>query len=384
MAYIIDAHQDLAYNALTFGRNYLQSAGETRRQEQGGPTPQRNGHTLLGWPDYQRGQIAALFGTLFLTPRRYQRASWETQVFSDTQQAYQRNQEQLNFYRRLTDENPDQFRLVLTRQDLSEVLAPWEKSPAYLPAESDNQPGSQDVEPDPRPSVTHPVGIVLLMEGAEGIHSPKELEEWYERGVRLLGPVWAGTRFCGGTYEPGDFTAEGFELMEVMASLGLTLDISHMTEASALQALDRYEGPIIATHANARALIKGADNERHLTDRTIRQLIERDGVMGVLPYNRFLDRDWYSGGDRRSVTLHTLAAHIDHICQIAGNSLHVGIGTDFDGGFGWPDVPYGIETIADLQKLAPTLKEIGYSDESIDDIFGRNWRRHLERSLPER
>jgi membrane dipeptidase len=200
--------------------------------------------------------------------------------------------------------------------------------------------------------------------------------------VRLAGMVWAGTRLCGGSYEPGEFTSEGHAMMEVMADLGFTLDLSHMTEESALQALDRYPGAMIASHANARALLRGIEGERHFTDRAIRRLVERDGIMGVIPYNRFLKTTWSEGSNRDTVTLTTLVAHIDHICQIAGDALHVGIGSDFDGGFGWPSVPKEINTIADLQKLAPILAERGYDEESIALILGGNWRRHLERTLP--
>ena len=378
MPIIIDAHQDIAYNALTFGRDYLRSAVETREAEKDGPTPQRTGHTLLGWPEYQRGQVAVIFSTLFLAPQRYQGGPWETQVFADASQARKLYEKQLNYYRRLCDEHPDQFRLVRGQGDLRQVLEPWEAQPAYLPLPT----AAPAEEADARPTVTHPVGLVLLMEGAEGLRAPEELEEWWEMGVRMVGPVWAGTRFCGGSYEPGEFTSEGLALLEVMGGLGMTLDISHMTEVSALQALDRYEGPLIASHANARAIIKGVEGERQLTDTTIRRLIERGGVMGVLPFNRFLRPDWRNDDDRRLVTLHTLAAHIDHICQLAGDALHAGIGTDFDGGFGWPAVPLEINTIADLQKLAGVLTEYGYSQESIGDIMGNNWRRHLERTLP--
>ncbi len=374
---IIDAHEDIAYNTLTFGRNYLRSAAETRRIEKDTETPRRTGHTTLGWPEYQRGQVAVIFATLFLAPRRYASGSWETQVFVDSSDTARLLENQLNFYRRLTDDHPDQFQLIYNKKDLQAVLKPWQEEPAFL-LEPGNEPAGE-----PRKTVTHPVGLVLLMEGAEGIRAPEEMEDWWEAGVRLAGPVWAGTRYCGGTFEPGEFTREGYALLEVMAGLGYTLDISHMTEASALQALDRYEGPVVATHADARALIKGAEGERQLTDRTIRRLIERDGIMGVLPYNRFLRPGWADSDDRQQVTLRTLAAHIDHICQIAGDALHAGIGTDFDGGFGWPAVPYEIDTIADLQKLAPVLVEYGYSEESIADILGNNWRRHLERTLPE-
>ena len=378
MPWIIDAHEDLAYNALSFQRDHLKSAAETRLKEKDGLTPQRNGQTLLGWPDYQRGQVAAVFGTLFLAPRRFGSSEWETQAYSDPEQAHSLYEKQLAYYRRLCEDHPDHFRLVVNQKDLQEVLAPWDKTPAHLRAEE-----TSAEEEDPRPSVTHPVGIVLLMEGAEGIRSPEDMEYWWEKGVRLAGPVWAGTRFCGGTMIPGEFTREGLSLLEIMAGLGYTLDLSHMNEVSSLQALDRYDGPVVATHANARALLKDAEGERQFTDHTIRRLIERDGVIGVVPYNRFLHRGWQNTDDRHTITLRHLVAHIDHICQLAGNARHVGLGTDFDGGFGWPAVPYEIGTITDLQKLVPLLAEYGYNEESIAAILGENWRRQLERNLPQ-
>lgn len=381
MPYIIDAHQDLAYNALSFQRDILRSAAETRQSEVGSLTPQHNGQTLLGWPDYQRGQVAVVFGTMFLAPRRYGSSDWETQVYEDGNQAYALYNNQNAFYRRLCDDHPDQFRLIRTQSDLKNVITPWEQQPAVLPATS-SVSTAPDVDEEPIATITHPVGIVILLEGAEGIRTPRDMEYWWEMGVRAAGPVWAGTRFCGGTLEQGDFTNEGYALLEIMAELGYTLDISHMNEVSALQALDRYEGPIIASHANARTLIKNIEGERQLTDRTIRRLIERDGVMGVVPFNRFLLHDWSLTDNRQLVTLHTLISHIDHICQLAGDDQHVALGTDFDGGFGWPAVPYEIDTIADLQKLIPLLGEYGYSDSSIANILGGNWRRHLEKSLP--
>jgi membrane dipeptidase len=381
MTFLIDAHLDMAYNALTFGRDYLRPAAETRRLEQDGPTPERTGHSLLGWPELQRGQVALVIGTLFAPPRRYGSKSWEVLAFADSAQAHRSYQQQLNYYRRLCDEHPDHFRLVRSQADLRDVLAPWEAQPAYLPP---NRPQTlEEAEKGPWPeTVTHPVGIVLSMEGLEGLRAPDELEEWWGMGVRLAGMVWAGTRLCGGTFEPGGFTSEGLAVMEVMAELGFTLDLSHMTEESTLQALDRYPGAIIASHANARALLRGIEGERHFTDRTIRRLIERDGIMGVIPFNRFLKTSWSPGSQRDSVTLETLVAHIDHICQIAGDALHVGLGSDFDGGFGWPSVPEEIDTIADLQELAPILAQHGYETESIALILGGNWRRHLERTLP--
>ena len=383
MPYLIDSHEDMAYNALMFGRNYLRSAGETRRLEEGSPAVERNGYTLLGWPDYQRGQVAAIFGTIFTTSTRYASGAWDTMAYKDLAQAGEIMRAQLNYYRRLCDDHPDQFRLIRTAKDVGEIITPWEQAPAaYVPPKTEQELEASAKSGEAQPSITHPVGILVLMEGLEGIRAPEEMEAWWEMGARIAGPVWAGGRFCGGTIEKGDFTREGLELLDIMGSLGFTLDISHMNEVSALQALDRYAGPVAASHANCRALLKGTESERQLTDATIRRLIERGGVMGVIPFNKFLKVNWARGGDRQSITLRTLAAHIDHICQLAGDALHAGIGTDFDGGFGWPDVPYEINTIADLQKLAAVLGEFGYNEEQVAQIFGGNWQRHLERNLP--
>jgi membrane dipeptidase len=365
MAFIIDAHEDIAYNVLSFNRDYRKSAAETRRLEAGTPTPGITGDTVLGWPEYQRGQVAVIFSTLFIAPRSHAGGPWESQTFDDSASAHRLYQKQLDYYRNLTGEHPEEFRLIRTKSDFQAVIQAWETGPANPP------------------EVTHPVGLVLLMEGGEGLESPRELEEWWQYGLRIFGPVWAGTRWCGGMYENGGFTNEGRELLEVLSGLGYILDLAHMTEKSAREALDRYEGPIIASHANSRELIHGAYGERHLTDATIRDLIEHDGVIGVLPFNQFLVPEWKKTDPRTEVTLDHLIAHIDHICQLAGNAQHAALGTDFDGGFGWPAVPYEIDTIADLQKLGDRLIQRGFTQDEVKLIFNGNWQRVLERGLPE-
>ena len=203
------------------------------------------------------------------------------------------------------------------------------------------------------------------------------------RSVRIIGTAWAGTRFCGGTREPGPLTREGFQLLEQMASFGLTLDLSHMDRQAALQALDFYPAGIIASHSNALALLKGEDSNRHLKDDVIRLLIQRNGVIGIVPANPFLNPDWRAGAPRSSVTLAHVVAQIDYICQIAGNAHHVGLGTDFDGGWGLQSMPVEIDSISDLQKLGPKLVEKGYSEQDIAGILGGNWIHHLQASLPE-
>jgi membrane dipeptidase len=367
---LIDSHEDLAYNIVCFGRDYIHSAAERRTSELGGEIPALAGTALLGWPDYQRGQVAIVFGTLFAAPRRQKEGDWDTQSYADFEQAHQLYSTQLDAYHRLTDENPDHFRLIKSPGDLKTVLGGWQEN-SLTPAPLPQGEGKA-------------VGIVVLMEGAEGVRQPAELEEWWARGVRLIGPAWAGTRFCGGTRAPGPLTPDGYALLEAMGSLGFGLDLSHMDVKAALQALEVYPGTVVASHSNAAALVKDADTNRHLPDDVIRGLLERDGVIGILPYNRFLLAGWKRGDRRELVTLQQhVVAQIDYICQMAGDAHHVGIGSDFEGGFGVECVPAEVDTIADLQKLGPLLADRGYSDDDIAAIFHGNWLRKLEQILAE-
>lgn len=358
---IVDAHIDLAWNMLSFGRDYTLSAGEIRRREKGTLIPDHNGEALVGWPDFQRGQVAIVFSTLFASPIRRQAAAWDHQVYSTTTQARSMYRAQLDTYYRLVEEHPDKFRLVTVQGDLCKVLDHWKD-----PAQS-----------------AHPVGLVPLMEGAEAIEDPGELEEWWRRGLRLIGPAWVGTRFCGGSGEPGPLTPDGYALLEGMAAFGFVLDISHMDERAALQALDFYPGAVIASHSNALALLKGVDSNRHLSDAVIRALLERNGIIGIVPIGSFLLPGWKAGDPRELVGLERVAAQIDYICQMAGDAWHVGLGTDFDGGFGVQSAPPELDSSADLPKIGALLAERGYAETDIAAILGENWISLLRRALPD-
>jgi membrane dipeptidase len=198
----------------------------------------------------------------------------------------------------------------------------------------------------------------------------------------LIGPAWAGNRFCGGTHEPGPLTDDGRALLDAMAAIGFALDVSHMDPPAALEAADRYEGLICATHANAKTLLKGSESNRHLTDELIAALLERDAVIGAVPYNLFLYPDWRKGARSELCSLDMVVDHIDYICQMAGDARHAGLGSDFDGGFGLQSVPPELDNLADLQKLGPLLAARGYSEEDIAAILGGNWLRSLRQFLP--
>ena len=359
---IVDSHQDLAWNILSFGRDYLRSVEETRRLEKGGLTVDRNGDTLLGWPEYQEGEVAVIFATLFSTPARWA-YEWETYVYKTFEEANKQYRQQMDLYHRLTDDHPDKFRFINSASGLDEVLASQQKA---------NPAGGG-----------YPVGLLPLMEGAECITRLDELEDWWGLGLRFIGPAWAGTRFCGGTKEPGPLTDEGRSLLAAMADHEFTLDLSHMDEPAALESLDIYPGHVVVTHGNCLALMPGHEFNRHLSDRVIHGILERDGIIGVVPFNTFLKDGWLKGkSSREEVSIERLVDHIDHICQLAGDARHVGIGTDFDGGFGLQSTPNEIDTIADLQKLVPLLLARGYSQKEAAAVLGGNWIDVLHRSLP--
>ena len=357
---IVDAHEDLAFNMLTLGRDYAKPVEETRRREIGSDIVKRQGDTTISWQEYQRGRIALVFATIFAIPvRGVWSPDWGRQAYANQEEAHTICGGQLDTYSQLFDQHPDKFAPVCSTRQLEPVLEKW------------TQPDS-----------AAPTGLVTLMEGADGILTISELEYWWKRGVRIIGPAWRATRYCGGTGEPGPLTQEGRDLLGAMAPYGFVLDLSHMAWESALEALDLYEGPVIASHSNALKQVKDGKGSRSLPDEIIEGIIQHSGVIGIVPFNGFLDQGWKRSSPRSDYPLDMVAAQMDYICQKAGNASHVGFGTDFDGGFGMQHIPPELDTIADLQKLAPLLTARGHSEDDIVAIFGGNWIDILRRSLP--
>jgi membrane dipeptidase len=352
---VVDAHEDIAYNALAFGRDYRRSALAIRQDEVGTETPARNGTATVGMPDALLGRVALTFATLFVAPRTRGTAPWDILSYSEPQEAYEIALRQMDYYQRISDEH-DKINLVRTQTDLTNVLATWDEG---------------------KEITDHQVGLVVLMENADPILEPKQFEEWYERGVRLVGPAWQATRYCGGTGAPGPLTDMGRELLDVMGSFNAILDLSHMAEDSFLEAVDRYEGVMIASHSNPRSF---RSSDRHLSDEMIRRLAERDGVMGIVLYNNFLTNDW---DKRERLPFSIIPDAIDYVCQITGSAAHVGIGSDFDGGFGRESIPQGLDTVGDLMLIGDALRERGYQEDDITAIMSGNMIRKLRQTLPE-
>jgi membrane dipeptidase len=362
MRLIVDAHEDIASNMLTFGRDPTRSVAETRARESAGGRYNPQGEVLLGYPDHVRGGVAVVFATLNAIPVRRKLYEWETQCYATQAEANRLARAQADAYHRLVESHADKFQLVGSHAALREVLETWAGDPPRAPR----------------------VGLVMMIEGADCVQESQELDEWFAADVRIVGPAWSGTRYCGGTREPGPLTPDGRRLLQVMDDLGMMLDLSHMAEQAYYEALDCFSGTVVASHSNVRVLLDGSPiPDRHLSDAMIRGLVERDGVIGVVPYNRFLKGGWLPEDGRAVVTLEHVIRQIDHICQLAGDAQHTGLGSDFDGGFGLNQLPAGLDSIADLRFIGEFLARSGYQPADVEAILSGNWLRMLRRGLPE-
>lgn len=352
---LVDAHLDIAYNAIKHGRDPRLTVQQTRAKEE--PEPFR-GTATVSFPQLREAGVVLVFGTLFAAPERAAALmGGDTRLtYRDQNQAHQLAMHQLDYYRRLADDEADHIRLVSDQTALAEVLTAEAGADRLL-------------------------GIVPLMEGADPIRDPDDLEYWVEKGLRAVGLAWDDTKYAAGSWRGSrhGLTAEGVALLEVMADSNLILDLSHMSEQAALEALDRYPGPLIASHSNVRNLVPGS---RQLSDELIRRIGEHDGVIGIALYNPFLRANHLMGEAKELVSLDHVAAHIDHVCQLLGDASHVGLGTDMDGGFGAEDIPSPLDSSADLPLIADHLQQRGYQPEDITRIMGDNWLNVLRSSLP--
>jgi membrane dipeptidase len=355
---IVDAHEDIAYNALFGGRDFRASAADKRRTDPKDNENGRVGIATVGLPDMLRGNVGVVFSTLYASPASSAFGGEDRKGgYRTAKEAEAQARAQLDYYRRVADED-GRVVMISTRSDLDAHLAAWQS-------------------PDP---AAHRVGMVPLMEGADPILKPDDVKRWFDDGVRIIGLSWSQTRYAGGTRAPGPLTDDGRTLLKHMDEVGIVWDVSHLAEEAFWQGLDIFKGRIIASHSNCRAYVP---TDRHLSDEMIRALIERDAVIGCVLYNRFLRADWTAEKGKQAVTLKDdVMRHIDHISQIAGNARHSGIGTDFDGGFGTEAIPAEMDTVADLTKLAGALTNAGYKQSDVELVMGGNWLRVLRETLP--
>src|SRR6185312_10121504 len=352
---IVDAHEDIAYNALHHDRDVRRSIVEQRAREaanaqagaasSGGQTLSNMSDTvMIGLPEHRRGGVGLVCSTIFCMPEEQEAMTTDGWA-------------QMRYYQALAAEPDDAgVRLIGSRADLDTLIRDHAAAPS----------------PDKRP-----VGFLPLMESADPIRDPADLEQWYAAGLRIIGPTWRGSRYCGGTGHPGGFTDIGFALLAEMERLGMILDLSHMADDAVWQALERYSGPIIASHTNARVYLP---TDRHFTDDQIRAATQRGVVIGVVLHNGFLVAGWKPA--QGPVSLDAVLRHLDHVRELTGDARHSGIGSDFDGGAGSESTPQPFDTVADLGALADGLRAHDYSDDDIVGVLGGNFLRVFSQALP--
>lgn len=350
---VIDAHQDIAWNAFEYRRDPVQSAVASRKDEAGTRTERDTGLRTTGLAEYIAGRVALIFTTLFILPGQYHTQNYKTS-YQTPGEAESLAQDELAYYFDL-GKREGHFRVVMTKSDLAEVLSSWQ----------DGQPAEQ-----------RQTGLVILLEGADPIVSPDDVAGWFQMGLRIISPAWETTRYAASNLDEGTFSVDGFRLLKNMETSNMILDLAHIAEKAFFDALDVYQAPVIASHSNPR---KFTNNRYGLSTDMIRRLAEKGGVEGIMPINSQLQGGWTH--DEPRLSLSKVAEAIDYHVQLVGDTLHVAIGSDFDGGFGLESLPAEMDTIQDMLKLVPFLSTRGYQPLDIRNIFYGNWLRILNQGL---
>src|SRR5579863_1990821 len=351
--FIIDAHLDLAMNAMEWNRDLKLPVAQLRDREKGltdKPDRERN---VVSLPSLREGQIGLVVATQIA---RFVRRGSPLPGWHSPEQAWAQTQGQFAWYAAMVEEG--EMCQITDLDALEKQIARW----------------TDDSQADKN----KPIGFVLSLEGTDSLVNISYLEKAYRYGLRAVGPAHYGEgRYAGGTGTEEGFGEAGKTLLKEMDSLHMILDVTHLTDLGFSQAMEIYKGPVWASHHNCRALVR---NQRQLTDDQIKILIDRGAVIGGVLDAWMLADGWLRGVSlprAMGVNLNRLIDHYDHICQIAGNADHIAIGSDLDGAFGTEQSPYDLNTIADLQKLPALLTLRGYSDTDIQKILHGNWLRFL-------
>ena len=362
MRLIFDSHLDLSWSALSYNRDLTESVTQINQREAAMTAGRGFGTATTSLPEMRRGRVAVCLGTLLARAKRHVQPAGghlRTDLDYGTQTiAYAISQGQLAYYKLL--EQQGEIKRIDTAAELDAHWQLWQQQ--------------DDVS-------QLPIGLILAMEGADPIVDPSQVEAWFRDGLRsVMLSHYGKSHYSVGTGDDGPLTPRGREMLQEFERVGMILDLTHLADQSFFEALERFNGPVMASHNNCRALVHA---DRQFSDEQIRLLIERGAVIGVVCDAWMLQPGWQIGHTQPAgLTMSALVDHIDHICQLAGNARHAGIGSDLDGGYGTEQTPSDLKTIADLQKLEALLSERGYSSDDIDAIFHGNWLNFFRRALP--
>ncbi len=361
---VFDAHLDLAWNALDWNRDLKLPVADIRRREQEqGMKAKGRGCNTVSFHALREGRVGIFIATLLARLLRPNLMP-AIQRYEAMESAHACAQGQLAYYK------------ALEAQGYLRFIKDWPTLDAHVKAWQRNETGRE------------PLGFILSMEGADPVLSPEQIPEWYAAGLRIIGPAHYGpSPYARGHDMVGGLFEKGPALLRAMEKVGMILDVTHLCDGCFYEALDIYRGPVLASHHNCRALV---DDPRQLSDDQIKRLIQRGAVIGMALDTWMMVPGWIRGKTlpaEAGATLIKIVDHIDHVCQLAGSSRHVAIGTDLDGGFGREQSPADLDTIADLQKLLAMLRQRGYDAAAIEGIMHGNWVRFFReawtKAIPE-
>jgi membrane dipeptidase len=353
--FIIDAHLDLSMNAMEWNRNLRQPVTAIREREKGlSDKPDREKGTV-SLPDLRRGNIGIVVATQIA---RYVAPGNSLPGWHSPEQAWAQTQGQLTWYKAM--EAAGELIMIKDNESLDKHLAYWNND---------------------EPKDKKAIGYILSLEGADSIVSIEYLQLAYEKGLRAVGPAHYGPgRYANGTDATGGLNEQGKVLIKEIERLNIILDATHLCDDAFWDAMELYNGNVWASHNNCRALV---NHNRQFSDEMIKVLLEKDAVIGMPLDAWMMVPGWVRGEStpkQMDCSLQIMVDHLDHICQLAGNALHVGMGTDLDGAFGTEQSPYDLDTIADLQKVPALLTLKGYSINDIENIMHGNWLRFLRKA----
>jgi len=351
---IFDAHLDLGLNAIDWNRDLRMAVSEIRAQERSlGMTDPGRCTNTLSMPELKRAEVGVGVATVLA---RIEQPINHPFGYTTPEACHAVAHAHLAYYRGM--QRSGWMRMIRTKSDLARHVADLRTDPAGTP-----------------------FGYILSMECADPVLDPDDIFAWHEHGLRAIGITHYGpNRYGGGTRSEAGLAVEGVTLLENIERLGMALDLTHLSDRAFGQVIDRFGGRVLASHQNARAFCNW---QRQFSDAMIRAVVERDGVIGMACDAIMLQPGWVRGESRREVTLERVADNIDHICGIAGNARHVGIGSDLDGGFGNDQCPADLDTIADLQRLPNMLRNRGYGEDDIAAILHGNFLRFFGEVLPD-
>jgi membrane dipeptidase len=355
--FTIDAHLDLATNAMSLNRDLTKPVHNIRHKEKVLELndTQDRGNGTVALPELRKGNVGLVVTTIISRFSEMGKPipSLNLTGWHSPEQAYAFAQAQLAWYRVMEDIG--EMVQITNLEKLENHLNLWQ-----------NQSVSNE---------SKPIGYILSLEGADSIINLKYLDTYYENGLRAIGPAHFGAgRYAAGTHSDGSgLTQKGKELLVEMDRLNIILDATHLTDKGFFEAMKIFKGTVWASHQNCRALV---DGERQFSDDQLKLIIERGGVIGGALDTWMLYENFAMALDdpkKLGINLEKLVNHFDHICQLAGNVNHIGFGTDLDGLFGIEQTPYDMDTIADIVKFEDILEKRGYSKTDIEQVFHGNW-----------